>query len=133
MLPRSTIFFGCLLALGELSPAHATSIVAKLEKERIILAVDTRRSELDSLNPQYKFYDDGCKIVAFGPSGAAMSGNLDYKRNDPSDPVPNWSARGVALHDECNNAGVNRRQLSTHEKCDQTVGGKIGDLSRTGA
>jgi hypothetical protein len=97
MLPRSTIFFGCLLALGELSPVHATSIVAKLEKERIILAVDTRRSELDPLNPKYKFYDDGCKIVAFGPSGAAMSGNLDYERNDPSDPVPNWSARLEAI------------------------------------
>ena len=31
-LNRSAIFFGCLLASDELSPARATSIVAKLEK-----------------------------------------------------------------------------------------------------
>jgi hypothetical protein len=98
-MTQLALFCWCFLMFGALQPAYATSIVAKLEKGRIILAADTREDRLEAspLDSQHAFHDGGCKIVPLGPSGAAISGNLDYKRNVPSDPVPNWSAQSDAI------------------------------------
>jgi hypothetical protein len=81
-MSRAAIFLGCLLMFFALQPAHATSIVVKLDKEQIILAADTRedRFEADPLNPKQAFHDDSCKIIPLGPNGAAISGNLDTSR-----------------------------------------------------
>lgn len=73
--------------------ASATTIVAKVEKDRIILAADTRTGDWDftrsgATNPQ----DDYCKITALGRVGFAVAGDVNYKKNDPADPVPDWSA-----------------------------------------
>jgi hypothetical protein len=74
------------------SNAHATSIVVKLEKNKIILAGDTRLGRLDVGSSGNVFHDDGCKILPLGTSAIGISGNLDYKRIDPYDRLPDWDA-----------------------------------------
>lgn len=74
------------------SHAQATSIVVKLEKDKIILAGDSRLGRLDGGSPQNGFRDDGCKIFPLGRSAVGISGNLDYKRTDVSDQLSDWDA-----------------------------------------
>jgi hypothetical protein len=80
-----------LLAFLIITYSSATSVVAKLEKHRIILAADTRQDRLDAFS-RHAFHDDGCKILPLGTSAVGVSGNMDYKRNDPADGVPDWDA-----------------------------------------
>jgi hypothetical protein len=89
MVPRYV-----LLVFLMITYSSATSIVAKLEKHRIILAADTRQDRLGTLSGKshHAFHDDGCKILPLGASAIGVSGNVDYKKNDPSDEVPDWDA-----------------------------------------
>jgi hypothetical protein len=83
-----------ILAFLMVAYSSATSVVAKLEKHRIILAADTRQDRLDTFSGKshHSFHDDGCKILPLGTSAIAVSGNVDYKRNDPADGIPDWDA-----------------------------------------
>jgi hypothetical protein len=89
MVPRYV-----LLVFLMITYSSATSVVAKPEKHRIILAADTRQDRLDTLSGKshQAFHDDGCKILPLDASASGVSGNMDYKRNDPSDGVPDWDA-----------------------------------------
>ena len=88
------VVFLCHLSavLGWTSTASATSMVAMVEKDRIILAADTRRrlnTGGHSSDPQ----DDSCKIVTLGKIGLALTGNIDYKKASPND-LDDWNALG---------------------------------------
>jgi hypothetical protein len=87
MRRRVGILFIVLLAAPS---ALATSIVAKVEKDRIILAADTRRSlniNGHSSVPQ----DDFCKIVRLENVGLAVTGAIDYEKANPQD-IDDWNA-----------------------------------------
>ncbi len=95
LIKRELCYLSAAVVLFELSPqAHATTIVAKLEEQRIILAADTRddRLEANSGSGRHAFNDDGCKILPLGPMAAAIAGDRDYIPNNPSDPVRRWDA-----------------------------------------
>jgi len=83
-----------LLIFLMITYSSATSVVAKLEKHRIILAGDTRQDRLDTSSQEsdHAFHDNGCKILPLGASAIGVSGYMDYKRNDPSDGVRDWDA-----------------------------------------
>jgi hypothetical protein len=82
----------CVLLSLLVTYGSATSIVVKLDKQRIILAADTRQDRLDAPSgiSHHSFHDDGCKILPLGKAAMGASGNMDYKRNDPSDSIPDW-------------------------------------------
>lgn len=88
----------CVVIVFTLSPlpfsfCWATSIVAKLEKDQVFLAVDTRLDRLQGKEGlTHSFHDDGCKMIALGTAAVAVGGFADYKRGDPSDGVDDWSA-----------------------------------------
>jgi hypothetical protein len=84
----------CYFILSFCLTADATSIVAMLEKQRIILAADTRADRLGPVSEpaQRAFHDDFCKIAPLGPMAVAVSGAQDYKRNIAADPIPDWDA-----------------------------------------
>jgi hypothetical protein len=79
-----------LSVLGLSSTASATSLVAKVEKDRIILAADTRRS-LKRGGQSSVPMDDFCKIVTLGKVGLAVTGTIDYHKENPND-LPDWNA-----------------------------------------
>jgi hypothetical protein len=84
----------CSLILLAFSFTYATSVVASLGRQRIILEADTRA---DRLGPGFSgnvphFRDDSCKIIPLGPTAVAVSGYRDYKRNVKTDPVSDWDA-----------------------------------------
>jgi hypothetical protein len=87
------LFAYCAL-MGISWAARATTIIAKLEDHQIILAVDARadRVEVNSEPSRHAFHDDACKILPLGDAAAAVAGNMDYKRNVASDPIPDWDA-----------------------------------------
>jgi hypothetical protein len=76
------------------SLAYATSVVASLGLQRIILAADTRAALLEPGSSEniHHFHEDSCKIIPLGPTAIAVSGNRDYKRNMKTDPIPDWDA-----------------------------------------
>ncbi len=85
----------CCLFLGLIAPtAHSTTVVAKLESHRIVLAADTRgETKLpagQSANPDY--HDDYCKIAVLGNVGFATTGTADYHKSDLRDSIADWSA-----------------------------------------
>jgi hypothetical protein len=88
------LFLGCCLILSVFSTADATSIVAMLEEQRVVLAADARADRLEAASEpsQHAFHDDICKILPLGPMAVAVSGAQDYKRNIASDPIPDWDA-----------------------------------------
>jgi hypothetical protein len=92
---RTTVgfcFFSILI--GPLA-AHATTVIVKLESDRIILVADTRRNTLGKFsNPttEHIFHDDVCKIVPLGKIGFAMTGYKDYRRAEDGDMVGDWNA-----------------------------------------
>lgn len=89
-------FFGYLfVVLGWTSPASATTIVAKVEKDRIILAADTRKV-VASVSGKGEPKDDFCKIVMMGKVGFAATGHVDYNRANAGDTLSDWSASGDA-------------------------------------
>src|SRR5271163_4217177 len=85
----------CFLGAVGAAPAWGTTIVVKMESNRIILAADTRRNTLEKYsNPktEHAFHDDSCKVIALGKSGFAATGNSDYERVELGDMVSDWSA-----------------------------------------
>lgn len=77
------------------SRVSGTSIIVELHKDRIILVADARRDCLKPNTPagRHNYHDDACKIVILGGhAAAAIAGNLDYVRNDPSDRIPDWNS-----------------------------------------
>jgi hypothetical protein len=75
-------------------PAVATSIVALLDSGRILFAADTHGDKLD---PASKRSDETeCKIVPLGNAAFALTGNMDYVRNQPDDPIASWDSRSDA-------------------------------------
>ncbi len=88
MKKRVCMFFVCCLVAPW---AGATSVVVMLEKDRIILAADTRRSDLTESSGLSRSHDDYCKITKLGRFAFAAAGSPDYKRSDPSDPVGDWN------------------------------------------
>jgi hypothetical protein len=91
---RCRIFLSLFFLCSGLPWSRATTIVVKMEKGRIILAADTRRSVL-TVNPftPTTYFDDNCKIVTVGKVGVGITGNSDYRVVDTGDPVAAWDAR----------------------------------------
>ena len=94
----NALLIACAL-IGSASRLGGTTLVVRLEKDRIILASDTRLGSLHPgpLIPQQMHHDDGCKELALGSVGFAASGMLDYKKNVPTDLVQDWSAFSDAI------------------------------------
>ncbi len=87
----------CLLLAWIVIPsAYGTSIVAAMvEKQRIILAADTRYNKLDKSSNILRtlaFHDDICKIAALGKVGFAVAGFSLYRSVELSDLMTDWSA-----------------------------------------
>jgi hypothetical protein len=88
------VWIFCLLCVCT-QPLFSTTLVIKLENDRILLAADTRQ---ERFNPgQTELVqgagDDGrCKIRVLGQIGFAATGFLEYQANDPSNPLADWSA-----------------------------------------
>jgi len=79
---KAVIIYALAVAHGD-SYAGATSIVAKLEKHRIILAADARRDRQTlSSGARHDFHDDTCKIVLLSRAAIAIGGNSDYTLYD---------------------------------------------------
>ena len=71
--------------------ASATSIVAQIGPNRILFAADTHG---DKLNPNSKSSNENeCKIVPLSHAAFAITGNMDYTRHQPDDPVTSWDSR----------------------------------------
>ena len=77
------------------TPLFSTTLVIKLENDRILLAADTRQ---ERFNPGPTALirgtgDDGrCKIRVLGQIGFAATGFLEYQANDPTNPSADWNA-----------------------------------------
>jgi hypothetical protein len=87
------LVFVCSLSavLSHPVTVSATTLVVKVEKDRIILAADTRKMvKFQSANSD--FQDGFCKIIDLGKVGFAATGHVEYNQTTPSDPVNNWSA-----------------------------------------
>jgi hypothetical protein len=84
----------CFFVFVAISFAHATSVVATLGLNRIILAADTREHVLESGLSQdsHRYRDVRCKLAPPGRTAVAVAGNVKYIRNDPNDSVPDWDA-----------------------------------------
>jgi len=75
-------------------PAAGTSIVVQLDSKRILIAADTHGDKLD---PGSQANDETeCKIVPLGHAAFALTGNMDYIRNQIYDPVVSWDSRNDA-------------------------------------
>ena len=77
-----------------LSSAYGTSLVAKVDLRRIILAADTRRDEVKAGQSvaEHHYKDDSCKLSPLGSTAVAVAGNRSYIRRVATDTVPNWDA-----------------------------------------
>lgn len=84
-------FITWTLLMVYLSPAHATSIVALIQPNRILLAADSRSMTEDFTVPKK---DDTCKIVPFANAAFADSGISSTLHKD--DESVAWSASSVA-------------------------------------
>jgi hypothetical protein len=76
-------------------PLFATTLVVKLEDDRIILAADTREQRFNpgpSAMIQSPGDDSSCKVRVMGQIGFAVTGFVDYVTTDNSDPLHGWSA-----------------------------------------
>jgi hypothetical protein len=81
------------MALVAVPVAESTTIVIKIESQRIILAADTRReTKSPGQTTNHEYHDDTCKVLAFGNVGFTVTGNADYHRLSINDVVPDWSA-----------------------------------------
>lgn len=91
MIKRGGILLICCFVVPL---AWATSVVAKVEKNRIILAADTRRKALSSGAANSRdFHDDYCKISALPKVGFAAAGYSDHtEKNDAGGVIWSWSA-----------------------------------------
>ena len=73
------------------SPAMATSIVIQVDRDRILIAADTRGGKL---NPSSKLFEEAeCKIIPLGNAAFTVTGNVDYTQNQPNDSISSWDAR----------------------------------------
>jgi hypothetical protein len=77
-----------------LSSTYGTSLVAKLDLQRIIIATDGRRDSVEEgqAATRHHYKDDSCKLSAFGSTAVAVAGNRSYIRHVATDAVPNWDA-----------------------------------------
>jgi len=83
------LFIPCAL------PLFATTLVIKLEGDRIILAADTREQRFNpgpTALTQAPGDDSSCKVRVMGQIGFAVTGFVDYVTTDSSDPLHDWSA-----------------------------------------
>jgi hypothetical protein len=88
---RAAFLCHLFVVLGWTSTASATSVVIKVEKDRIILAADTRRKAMSSGAPNSSdFHDDYCKITTLGKAGFAVAGYADHNEKSPAGQV-DWS------------------------------------------
>jgi hypothetical protein len=79
-----------VLLLSWTGSAGATSIVVKLDPDRILIAADVRGVKL---GPNFKSSNETeCKIVAFNDAAFAVTGIADYVRYQLNDPVRSWDA-----------------------------------------
>lgn len=74
--------------------AAATSIVALVDSNRILFAADTHGDKLDPASASSD--ESECKIVPLGNAAFALTGNMDYVRHQPDDPVASWDSRSDA-------------------------------------
>jgi hypothetical protein len=91
---RAAFLFYLFVVLGWTSTALATSVVVKVEKDRIILAADTRRKGMSSdASNSHDFHDDTCKIAPLGRVGFAIAGYYNHNEKSPTDRAEwSWSA-----------------------------------------
>jgi hypothetical protein len=77
------------------APLFATTLVVKLENDRIILASDTRQERFNpgSVAMIQSPGDDGrCKVRALGAIGFAVTGFVEYRSENPLQALPDWNA-----------------------------------------
>jgi hypothetical protein len=77
------------------APSFATTLVVKLDSDRILLASDTRQEQFNpgSVAMIQAPGDDGrCKVSALGGIGFAVTGFVEYRSENSSQPLPNWNA-----------------------------------------
>lgn len=72
------------------SCAQATSIVFKVQDQRVVIAADTLADKLDVSSSA--LHEDQCKIAPLGRAAFAVAGYSDYKRIDSSDQISDWDA-----------------------------------------
>lgn len=91
MKKRVCILFICCLAGRSVM---ATSVVVKVEKDRIILTADTRRRAMPSGVPNSRdFHDDLCKIILLGNVGFAAASYVEHQEKSPTGKSDwSWSA-----------------------------------------
>jgi hypothetical protein len=90
--PRIWVFLSVLLT-GP--PLFGTTLVVKLENDHIILASDTRQERFNpgSVAMTQSPGDDGrCKVRALGAIGFAVTGFVEYRGENSSQPLPDWNA-----------------------------------------
>jgi hypothetical protein len=90
----ATLICSCVilffLAVGS---AYATSVVVHVDDKHITIAADDLATRMFTSNSgPYA----ACKIVPLGQAAFAVAGNIDYKKNDPSDTLEDWDARADA-------------------------------------
>ena len=77
-------------------PAYATTIVIRLQKGRIVLLADSRAVDQNPAGNRVR--DDACKIHRLGSQVLfAETGNDQYQRSSPTDPIPEWNASDEAI------------------------------------
>ena len=82
-------------AIAAAAPLSATTLVVKLENDRILLASDTRQERFNpgSVAMIQSPGDDGrCKVRALGGIGFAVTGFVEYRTESSSQVVPDWNA-----------------------------------------
>jgi hypothetical protein len=94
--------FAVLLLLWTGS-ASATSIIVKLNPDRILIAADARGVKL---GPDFKSSNETeCKIVLFKDAAFALTGIADYVRHQVNDPVSSWGSYSDAREAYSNQRG----------------------------
>lgn len=93
---RVALFSACLVVIVlvvALECAFATSVVVRVDDRHITIAADDLATRMFATNPgPYA----ACKIVPLGQAAFAVAGNIDYRKNDPSDTLIDWDARADA-------------------------------------
>ena len=81
--------FALIAAMFGISHAHATSVVVKLNEQKILIAADTLG--IDSAGV---VHEDQCKIVAFGKAAFAAASISSFSTTLPS--IPAWDSKVAA-------------------------------------
>jgi hypothetical protein len=82
-----------MIVLLAVTSALATSVVVHVDDTHITIAADDLATRMFTSNSgPYA----ACKIVPLGQAAFAVAGNIDYKRNAPTDSLVDWDARADA-------------------------------------